>query len=92
MRRQEDRDEILMDVVITKLFNCVGLDWDMERINSFVSKKDWWLEHSWSEETESRFKDWLIIELLKRKRCSKKLAEKEARMFLFNYGWKTNHA
>jgi hypothetical protein len=59
---------------------------------------DWFLKYEWTKNQEAEFKIWLIdflrdnkqarISIMKTPKHSKKILEKVANEFIFNYGWK----
>ena len=63
------------------------------------TKKDWYLEYQWDEETEKQFKDWMVdylhklpkaqLELYGRKYMKIDECRKAVMMFILSYGWKT---
>ena len=62
----------------------------------FIKKSDWFREYSWSKGEEEEFKKWLIKYLVKNwkgvvavhTQPNKRIREKAANEFIFNYGWK----
>lgn len=49
--------------------------------------KKWYLKHSWTEEQEKKFEEWLVKYLMKEENLSRKYAQKKAEWYLFDYGW-----
>ena len=66
--------------------------------NIDTKKDDWYLEYSWDEETQDKFKEWLV-DYLKDKKASRSISNsysnsKERRIklaneFILMYGWKS---
>jgi len=76
-------DEVLEDC-LREMFRRVGLRY----VEKFCKRDNWYRARSWTESQEHEFKEWMVGFLRKRCRWTKKTAEKEAGMFLLNYGWR----
>lgn len=48
----------------------------------------WFSEYAWSEQTQEKFKKWLIKYLIARG-FPREIAKTKAAMFIFEYGWRT---
>ena len=81
--------------VLTKMCDIINIP-----IPNF-EEPDWFLKHTWTEEEQEIFKEWLIQELKNNRGLrfeisryphltSKSIIERLANDFIFNYGWKTN--
>lgn len=72
---------------LTKLFQAVGFEkFDSEFVN--LHESNWFQLRAWSNDAEKKFKSWLIQEMRKDLKISKKRAESESNWFLLSYGWK----
>lgn len=62
-------------------------------------EKEWFLKHTWSEEEQESFRNWLSNFLYNNSKArkafkiarSKKYCDKASGMFILNYGWKTKN-
>ena len=73
------------DVVMKKLFRAVGC-W-YESIEKSCGK-DWYMKHTWTEKQEAEFRKWFTSYIVKKLDIPVRSADKRARMFLFECGWK----
>ena len=83
-----------LQTILTKMCEVVGTD---PTVIDF-KEKDWFLKHTWTEEQEENFKKWFVNflktnskarqQLLEHPNATKKILEKAATEFVFNYGWK----
>jgi len=81
--------------VLKKMCKLVGTDYD----EIDFKKKDWYLDHTWSEEDQEKFRQWIIrylkgnrsarYELMRVPSRHNKFLEGFASGFILNYGWKT---
>ena len=77
-------------VILDKMHEVIGAEWDKELITFDYSK------HLWSGETEKLYTEWLTRYLISNSGArrelmstpSKYLSKDFARGFVFNYGWK----
>jgi len=78
--------------ILTKMCSCAGAD--IDKINF---KGNWFQQHTWTQEQEREFKQWLIAYLKKagNRRAvmehpvnNKAVISKFVDMFCFQYGWK----
>lgn len=74
-----------LDEVLKKQFEMI----DIQYKRDLVSEKDWYTKHSWTEEQQTAFKNWLTAYFKKKFKFAKKYAEKEAGMFILSFGWTT---
>ena len=74
--------------MLKRMFKQVGLEYSKEA----TSSPDWFLAHTWTPENETLFKQYFIAEARKDLRWNKIFAEKQAGMFILNYGWKCQPA
>jgi hypothetical protein len=73
---------------MVEMFKRVGLDYSMDEIIEYGKKdQDWYWLKTWTTEEEDSFRDWMDIEL-KKKRWNKKMRDSEVSWFLLMYGWK----
>jgi hypothetical protein len=70
---------------LTKMFAVVGAKY----VPGKRYPRGWYLNRSWTDKQETKFKIWLVAFLRKKLQWPKRMAEKEASWFLFDYGWKT---
>ena len=71
---------------------------DVKYVDVNFKKEQWFLEHTWTCEKETKFKNWLVSYLYRKESArdelmsltykSKKNCMKAAEDFIFNYGWK----
>ena len=72
--------------IFEEMFTRVGQEYSPE----FTYVDNWYQLHTWDLEDEGRFKSWLTDYLLKNKLVlNKKQGNKEADMFLLQFGWKS---
>ena len=77
-----------------KLCQAVGVDWKTVDFH----KDGWYLEHTWTQEQEDEFKEWLADYLYKNTRArqqimkfprkDKRICARVASGFVWNHGWK----
>ena len=84
---KQNIEEFVFDVALPEMFKRVGCD--PANIPSQVRVPRWFTTNVWSVEDEQAFKEWLVPQLIEHFDMAKKLAEKEADAFLFNFGWST---
>jgi len=69
----------------------------IDNIEEFITQDGWYTKHSWSEEKEKEFNDWLSDHLYTNKEAykqigkysrTKKHCRQTAEWFTFMYGWK----
>lgn len=82
-----------LKTILSKM--CSIIDISFERVD--ITKPDWYLEHSWTQEQEREFAKWMV-KFLKNKKVEKELygyasysdkgRKERVEMFLFQYGWK----
>lgn len=77
-------NEQIFQECLDEMFRRVGIRYSKK----FVGQIDWYRNKSWTENEEKSFKDWMVGLLRKKKRWTKRMSEKEAGWFVFNYGWK----
>ena len=85
-----------MNIILSTMCLFVGSNYS--DIN--MQEDNWFLKHTWSEETEMEFKNWMVNYIHKIKPAqrelyndhymNKKLCERAVDMFMFNYGWSSN--
>ena len=73
-----------IDFLLKEMFKRVGVEYN----KNIVKEDGWYLRYTWSEEDQEDFKDFMVNHLCKSLNYNKVFAEKEADMFLLNYGWK----
>jgi len=83
-----------LDAILTKMCELVNVDYS----SIDITTKDWFMEHSWSKETESEFKKWLVGYLKENDKARDYLMfhntvnedslRRCAEAFVFSYGWK----
>lgn len=71
------------------MFNIVGENFSID----YCKQPDWYLKHSWTEEQQDKFKEWLVKYLYKNANKldlikNKEACRREASWFLLDYGWK----
>ena len=101
-----DREEIVkyhIDVILTKMFDIVNLDWSNPEVKKeyavFEKGSQWYWKNEWTQEQERGFIEWLANYLYNssgaRKTLmtyspkNKKRCHDAALWFNFQYGWKT---
>lgn len=83
------------EYVLRRMFREVGDTFSEER----VRREGWWTENEWTREQEDAFADWLADLLVSNRRVRRDLmglhgkpdrwmAERAARSFILQYGWK----
>jgi len=80
--------------ILNKMCEVVGTN--IDAIDT--SKEHWFWEHTWSEEEQKEFQEWMIDYLFTNKEARLELMTYPSRvkekikqcvnMFIFNYGWK----
>jgi hypothetical protein len=80
------KTEKLRDKYLAEMHRIVGAKFDIEE----CKKEDWFRKHKWTREQELDFKAWLVGELIKDLKITRKRAIREAEMFLLNWGWRTD--
>ena len=80
-------DQLVFTEFLPEMFKRVG--YSEQDINDLTKEPQWYLKNTWSVKDEEDFTKWLITRLKYRLNMSQKVAEREARMFLFNFGWST---
>ena len=93
------RDYPKMTMVLKAM--CDAVDVNFDSIDFWNQDESYFMKHSWSEEQETNFSKWLAGNLMVNKELreemmrvpskNKKLCEKCANEFIWNYGWKTNY-
>jgi hypothetical protein len=92
-----------IDVLLTKMFEIVGLDWSNTEIKAdydvFNRESEWYLRNEWTVEQEREFVEWMTEYLMNNsgaRRClmsapfkSKKRCWLAASQYASFYGWKT---
>lgn len=91
-----DFDEHIQEV-LSKMCEMVGTK--IEDID--FNDEEWYYTHTWTDNQQEEFKKWLVDYLHKKHSArklltmvrtkDKKLLEKAASSFIFNYGWKVNN-
>ena len=84
-----------LEEIIKKQCEIVGANYS--KIN--FKKKNWFWDYEWTNEQQNEFIEWLTDymkdnkearnDLMQRPSSVKKILERFAREFVFNYGWKT---
>jgi len=79
--------------VMKEMCKRVNADWS----NINPKEKDWFMQYSWTEEEQDKFKEWMINYLYKSAEAreeimevaikNKEIISKLVSMFLLNYGW-----
>lgn len=82
-------------VVLKKMCDIVGADFDSIQFES----DDWFLKHSWEEDQEKEFIDWMAdylyknriarLEMTKITNNTKRNCRNAAVQFVWNYGWRS---
>jgi hypothetical protein len=73
-----------LTTVLKELCKRVGANYNKIRF----SDPEWYYGFTWSEKEQEKFCEWLIQYIIKQKIVTnEKIAERKARMFIFNYGW-----
>lgn len=80
-------DTLIFEEIIPEMFRRVGKGENC--VKEVCSQHDWFMKETWTPEEEKSFKDWLVVTLRTKLKMTKKLAEREAGMFLLNWGWAT---
>ena len=75
-----------LNEILSKLFDAVGRKF--VSIPKSCRGKKWFLQSTWTQEQEDKFKAWLTKYLVRKEKISPELAGKKAKMFCFQYGWK----
>ena len=75
-----------IEEILREMFSRVSVEYDEE----LVQQKNWFLTHTWSKEDQNSFREWLIAYLMKKRRCTKRMAEKNSAYMLLSFGWKVN--
>jgi hypothetical protein len=78
-------DDLVFCEFLPEMFRRVGLP--SSDINNLTKVPQWFLTKQWTTEDEEEFVKWLVQRLMYKMKMSRKLAEREARMFILNYGW-----
>jgi hypothetical protein len=73
-----------LEDILTKMFEVVGETYSP----SAVKGPEWYLKHSWTKEQQHLFCKWLTEYINKEWKFSKATSAKEAKAFIFNYGWR----
>jgi hypothetical protein len=76
--------------VMSKLFEAVGKKF--VSIDRSCKGESWYTKYAWTQNQENEFEKWLKQYAMKKLKIPAKLAEKKAKMFCFNYGWKYSDA
>jgi len=71
------------DEAFTKMFEMVGAEYKPE----LLENEGWFQAHTWTDAEQEEFVTWVIKSLREKLKMPKGRAEKEARWFVFNYGW-----
>jgi hypothetical protein len=84
-----------LNYILKEMFNRVNLKFDQ----SFLMKKNWYLEKTWTLNEQNNFQKWLTdylytnrdarLELMTISYKNKKRCSAAASLFILNYGWKT---
>ena len=72
--------------MINKMLEKHGVDFDFIFENAKIDGVDWYKHFTWTSDEKSAFKEYAVEYIRKRWRMSKKLAEKEANMFILAFG------
>jgi len=81
----EYRNRFLIDKYFSKMHQAIGVPFSWDE----CQKEDWFLKHTWTREQELDFKVWLVGEMRKDFKISRKRAINEADWFILDFGWKT---
>jgi len=83
-----------LKTILEKMCEAVNADYNTLDFKS----PDWYTSYEWTEEEESKFKNWFVSYLQKNAQArnyfmrtptkSKETLRKVANEFVFNYGWK----
>lgn len=80
--------QFVMEVILPKMFEMVGLPTDEAYITDYTSQIEWYTKVQWTQEQEQEFINWLTNIIKKKFKCNKKIALKNAKWFNLAYGWK----
>ena len=75
------------EYILKKMCEVVGADFAKVKFKS----SNWYLKHTWTEEEQQDFIDWLAKFYQKRHGYTKKNSVFLANSFVGNYGWKVNN-
>lgn len=78
----------LFKEALAEMFRRVGLEYTEE----YCKDNDWFIRQSWTEVEQNDFKQWLVKKIKRPLQLTQFGAEREAAMFLLNYGWTTNRS
>jgi len=84
MNNEKMRDELL-----TEMFKMVDLTYNAKENRN--RNENWFAEHSWTEAQQKLFTDFGVALLRKKKRLTKRAAEKGMSWFILGYGWKVEY-
>jgi hypothetical protein len=71
--------------ILGKMFECVGAEYTADA----VREPDWYLKHTWTNEQEVAFIEWLTNHLRRRHaHYTKRRAYREAHEIVLHIGWK----
>ena len=73
-----------LEDILTKMFEVVGETYSP----AAVEGPEWYLKYSWTNEQQQEFCKWLTEYIYKEWKFSKATSAKEAKAFIFNYGWR----
>ena len=80
-------DDLVFNEFLPEMFKRVGLK--ASDINDLTKQPSWFSAKTWTVQDEEEFVKWLVCRLKLKFKMTSSLAEKEARMFVLNYGWST---
>lgn len=80
-------EELVFNKYLPEMFKRVGRSTDT--IKTTIKEPSWFTSTKWTIEQENIFKIWLVSQLRKDIKLTKKAAEREADMFCLNFGWST---
>jgi len=72
--------------VLRKMFKAVGQEY--KSIKESCGAEDWYLKHTWTEKQEAEYRKWLTSYIVKKLHIPVRSADKRARMFLCECGWR----
>jgi hypothetical protein len=84
----EEKKNIFVIDIINKMFEIAGHDVTYDDIKD--RKDDWYTQWTMTMTQNDEWKEWGIVEIRKRFRYNKKLAEREMAMIILQWGLKFN--
>lgn len=78
-------DELIFCELLPEMFKRVGLK--NSDINDLTKVPQWFTTQKWTIEQEQDFTNWVARRLRSKLNMPVKQAEREAKMFLLNFGW-----